>query len=29
VHLPSSPDKQLKLYMGKDFKEYVDFTSKD
>lgn len=29
VHLPSSPDKQLKLYMGKDFKEYVDFTSID
>ena len=25
VHLPSSPEKQLKLYMGKDFKEYVDF----
>jgi len=25
VHLPSSPDKQLKLYMGKDFKEYVDY----
>ena len=25
VHLPSSPDKQLKMYMGKDFKRYVDY----
>lgn len=29
VHLPSSPDKQLKLYMGKDFKEYVEYTPED
>jgi putative hemolysin len=29
VHLPSSPDKQLKLYMGKDFKEYVDYKASE
>lgn len=25
VHLPSSPEKQLKLYMGKDFAEYLNY----